>query len=334
MELDTTIHKGSPAKPVIIFIHGLGMDKNFWAEPLETKVFAKNIPMKALAAKKPRPRFITNHHSGFNIGRRRMNAGVTVGDIPKKISTVWEVVRERGFHVICWSQRRPVGPISIAVEELDHIVKQVKRLFPGKPLVFICHSRGGLIARKFIEKNTPEIKALITLSTPHKGSSLSRVEKYISPLYPFLKRVLPERTHGTVSEVMTRAHDLLQGKALKELMPGSHFFKHLKDSPQKNMRYLSFGGNKTKLVTVYRWKKDDDKMYPKPLLEIPDSLIRILPSSVVPPELIPGRGDFMVTAESSVLPWAEEHYNVHANHISIIWNRKVISKTIELLEEM
>lgn len=52
MKLDITIHKGRSDRPVVIFIHGLGMDKYFWTDPANTKVFGKNIPMKVFAAKK------------------------------------------------------------------------------------------------------------------------------------------------------------------------------------------------------------------------------------------------------------------------------------------
>jgi hypothetical protein len=127
-------------------------------------------------------------------------------------------------------------------------------------------------------------------------------------------------------------NDFLESKGLKELLPGSEFFKNLKDSPSRGIAYLSFGGRKTKLLTVYKWKKKDDKMYPVPLFTIPDSLINILPPSIIPDEVIPGRGDFMVTAKSSVLPWAEEHHDLNANHITITWNRKVIARVIEILE--
>ena len=304
----------------MIFIHGLGMDKNFWINPLETKIFAKNVPLKIFAATRPRPCLIQK--------RRKL----TFGNIPGKIDNIRTVLQDKGFNIVSWSQRRPVGPISVAVEELDEIVKLVRHIFPNKSIALIGHSRGGLIARKFMEKKIPGIKALITLSTPHAGSSLSRIGEYLAPLSPLLKRMLPENTHGTISEVIKNANDLIQGNALKELLPGSGFFKNLNDSPLKGVKYISFGGKKTKLLTLYRWKREDNKMYPKPVLTIPDSLIKILPASVCPGELMSGRGDFMVTAESSLLPWAARHYNLTANHISITWNRKAIKSTTEVLE--
>jgi pimeloyl-ACP methyl ester carboxylesterase len=320
VDLDITIHKGEPGKPAVIFIHGLGMDKNIWINPLETKIFAKNIPLKVFAATRPRPASIKS-------GKK-----LTIGIVPKKIDNLWTVLRDKGFNLLCWSQRRPAGPINAALEELDEIMQRAGRLFPDRPLALIGHSRGGLIARKFMEREVPGIKALITLSSPHRGSSLSRIGKRLSPLSAVLKGILPRDMHGTVSAVLKNVTDLLEGSALKELVPGSDFFRELRDSEVDGIIYLSFGGTKTELLTLYKWKKQGDTLYPRPLLVIPDSLIKVLPVSIIPDELCPGKGDFMVTAESSVLPWADRHYDLNVNHISIMWNKTVINRVSELLE--
>ncbi len=325
MDLDITLIKGNTARPVAIFIHGLGVDKGMWIDPLETRIFAKNVPMKYFAAKQPKVCSLTT-------GKKRKK--LTIGDIPKRVDTLWDILKDRGFNLVCWSQKRPAGPISAAVEELEEVMRLVRKTFPGRPAAFIGHSRGGLVARKFMEKGPPEIKALITVSSPHSGSSLALLRKYLRPASSALKVILPENTHGTASEVLKRLRDLIEGDASKELLPGSDFFKNLKDSPAEGISYLSFGGTKTKLLTVYRCEKRDKKLHPKPFLTIPDSLLKVFPASVLPDELKPGKGDFLVSAKSSVLPWALEHYNVPANHISILWNKKVINKTVELLEAM
>ncbi len=319
MEPDVTIHKGESAKPVALFIHGLGVDKNFWVDPLGTRILAGNVPMKTFAARRQRPCLIQK--------RPRLS----FGKMPEKINNIWTVLKDHGFSLVCWSQRRPVGPISPAVEELDEIVRLTTRLFPGQSLALIAHSRGGLIARKFMEEERTGIKALITLASPHAGSSLSRIGQYVAPLLPLLKKMLPKETHGTVSRVIRNIDDLVRGKALKELLPGADFLRNLKDRRLKGVRYVSFGGKKTRLLTLYRWKRQDNRMHPEPLLFIPDSVIRFIPDSICPDELMPGKGDFMVTAESSVLPWAERHYNLNANHISITWNRKAIKVILEAL---
>lgn len=320
MKLDLTIHKGYPDKPVVIFVHGLGVDKKFWTDPAETKVMGGNISMKIFAAVKPEPR---------SMKPGKMN--ISVGDVPEKIDNLWTAVINKGFNAVCWSQSRPVGPINVAVRELEEVLEQVRINFPGKSAAIVGHSRGGLIARKFMERKVPEIKAMITISSPHAGSSLSRFGKYLYPLLPFLKKTLPKDTHGTILTTLKRIHDLIEGNALKELLPDSDFIKNLKDPPSGDILYLSFGGTEAKLLTIYKLKKNDSGLYPKPLLDIPDSLLKRLPASIIPKEIMPGKGDFMVTAESSVLPLAQKHYNLPENHMSISWNKKMIAETLELL---
>jgi len=66
MEFDSTIHKGSADRPVVILIHGLSMDKDIWTDPLGTTMFAKNVPIKIFAARRPKPCFIQNKKSSLS----------------------------------------------------------------------------------------------------------------------------------------------------------------------------------------------------------------------------------------------------------------------------
>jgi len=322
MKLDLSIQRGRIEKPVVIFIHGLGVDKRIMVDPCEAKIFANNVPLKFLAARRPKSRSLQDHKK------------LTIGDIPVTINNLWNALRDKEYNLLCWSQRRPVGPISAAVEELGEVMTITKQTFPCNAIAFIGHSRGGLIARKFMENNCPEIKALITISTPHSGSSLAHLGKYIKPLSSALKVVLPKDARGPASEILKRFNELIEGNATRELLPGSDFLISMKDSPFSGIRYLSFGGTKTQLLTVYRWEQHDDKLFPVPFVTIPNSLLKVFPASVLPDELTAGKGDFMVSSKSAVLPWAEQHYNIPANHISILWNKKMIGKTVELLQKL
>ena len=310
------------AKPVVIFIHGLAVNKDIWINPLDTKIFAENFPLKYIAAEPP------------GTGASPQKRTITTGVIPDRIEGLWSILGDEGYNLVCWSQRRPVGPIALAVDDLRELTEKVKRLFPGRPVALIGHSRGGLIARKFMEEKHPQIKALITIASPHEGSSLSNIGKYLSPLQGVIKNILPRETHGTVAQILKRISDLLEGNVLKELMPGSEFFRKLRDSPSKDINYLSFGGYKTELITIYKWEKGDTGNGPKKLLTIPDSLLKFIPASAVPDEIMPGKGDIMVTAKSSALPWASDHYNLKANHFTILWDKVVIKKTLDVLGEI
>jgi len=318
-KLDIFIHKGQGRKPVAIFIHGLAMDKDIWLEPLETRVIGKSVPLKFIASRKPRP-------------RTEKIKGLTTGRLPPNINIIWDVLRDHGYNLICWSQGRPVGPISVAVGELREVIRIVHDIFGNRSIALIGHSRGGLVARKFMESGDKSIRALITIGTPHKGSTLSRIEKVLVPVANIAKKILPEDTHSTLARIMKSIHDLVSGEALKELMPDAEFFKRLKDRPIRGVRYISFGGKKTELLKIYRWKKTGEFYTPVPLISIPDSVIKRLPSSMVPEELRPGHGDILVTTESSVMPWAEAHFDVRANHFSLLWNRKVINVISEVMK--
>jgi pimeloyl-ACP methyl ester carboxylesterase len=298
------------------------MDKYFWLDPLETRAFAKNVPLRFLAAVKPRP---------VAASRR---SKITIGNIPKKVETLWSNVIAEGFNALCFSQRRPVGPISAAVGDLEEVMATMKKHFKGLPSAFICHSRGGLISRKYMERKCPEIKALITIASPHGGSSLSKIGKYIVPLTKPVKAIVPKNSVSTVSKIVHNLRDLVEGKALKELMPDSYFIQNLRDEPVQGRHYLSFGGMKPGLLRIYRWEKTLDIMKANPVMTIPDSLLKFIPAAAVPDEFRPGKGDFMVTAESAVLPWSSEHYNLQANHFTIAWNKKVIEKTMEVLRKI
>jgi len=322
MEFDTTIHKGRGDRPVVIFIHGMGNDKGIWLDLLNTKMFAQNLSIKIFAARRP------------GSCQEKNKKKLTIGDIPEKIDGLWAALKKREYNLVCWSQNRPVGPISAAVEELKQVMEISRRVFPRKNVAFICHSRGGLVARKLMERRMPEVKALITVATPHDGSSLALLGKYLKPLSSAVKKALPKNTFGSVSNVLRRFNELIEGPAAKELLPGSDFFKELSDAPDGGIRYLSFGGISTRLLTVYKCEIRDRDIYPRPFLLIPDSLIKVLPAAMLPDEITPGKGDIMVSAKSSRLPWAESHYDVSANHLSILWHRGTIAKTVETLEEI
>ncbi|HDK80960.1 MAG TPA: alpha/beta hydrolase [Nitrospirae bacterium] len=317
--LDTVVHKGRDDRPVGIFIHGLGVDRDIWIDPMNTRIFAKNVPLKIFAASKPGPT--------CQYARK-----ISIGTIPERINNLWAALRDDGFSIICWSQGRPAGPISVAAEELGKVVSRAKRIFPGKPIALIGHSRGGLVARKFMERKRAGIKALITISTPHAGSSIALLGKYLKPFSAVLKNVLPKEAHGTVSRAIKNVADLLKGSALKELLPDSVFFENLRDSFQKGVSYLSFGGTEPRFFTVYMCKRTGRGLHPRPLLSIPDSLLKITPSFLITDEITPGKGDGLVSAKSSLMPWSSEHHNIRANHVSIMWDRKVIKSTLGVMK--
>ena len=271
MKLDIASYHGSIDKPAIVFIHGLGMDKNIWVNPSESRILGGMFPLKILLDKKN-----------------------TVENV-EKIQTLFDDLRQRDYSVITWSQKRPAGPIDSAVKELHEIIIEARKM-TNAGIILIGHSRGGLIARKYLFKQDKSVRGLITISTPHKGSSVAKIAKYLSPFVSMINPLVPNGDKGTLSFSIKRILDFLKSRALKELLPDSSFFKSIKDGPIDGVHYGSVGGTKPTLFNLYN-------------MSFPDIFEKVIPENLYPEEMKMGKGDGLVSAESSKIPWSHEHYN-------------------------
>ena len=331
MKLDITIHKGNPDKPAIIFVHGLGMNKNIWVNPDEAKMVGGSLPIKYLLARKPAIEHVPEtEESGIRPSR------LFAGELPQDLKTSFDDLRQLGYTVISWSQKRPVGSIGIAVDELAAIVKTAKRL-SRKGLILIGHSRGGLIARKYLERREGTARGLITLATPHRGSTMAKWVEYISPIASFINPMIRETDRRRVSQSIKRILSFIEGRAIEELLPESAFFQSLAKPDCKKIRCMSFGGTDPKLFTLYRWKVyisgKKRTLKPEPVFSIPGMLEKLIPEKLYPPELKNGYGDGLVSSESSRLPGCKNHYNLRLNHAEILFDKRVRNRIIEAVRE-
>ncbi|MFZ6016373.1 MAG: esterase/lipase family protein [Nitrospirota bacterium] len=291
MNLDIEFHEGSVDKPAIIFIHGLGMDKNIWVNPSNSRILGGMFPLTFILRKRPSM---------------------------KTLKTLFEDLRLKNYTVITWTQERPAGPIDSAVSELKEIVRIANKITRAG-IVLIGHSRGGLIGRKYLLRKDRSIRGLVTISTPHKGSSIARIANYLSPLVSVIGPLFPYGDKGTLSFTIRRVIDFLKSKALKELLPGSYFFRSLKDGPLDGVYYISVGGTDPTLFSLYNFS-------------IPEVLEKLVPKNLYPEEIKKGKGDGLVSAESSRIPWCNEHHNFGFNHAQILFDkdaRDMIIKSIE-----
>ena len=228
MKLDIASHQGSINKPVIVFIHGLGMDKNIWINPSDSRILAGTFPLKILLNRR-----VSQDQSGV-------------------IATLYDDLKQRDYSLITWSQQRPAGPIASVVKELHEIMKAANELSQAG-IILVGHSRGGLIARKYLSatKDT-SVKCLLTISTPHKGSSIAGISRYIAPLVSLIDPFIPAGNRGTRSFAIKRTMEFLKSRALKELLPESPFFLSLEDGPLAWVYYASVGGTNPTLFNISR----------------------------------------------------------------------------------
>ncbi len=61
--------------------------------------------------------------------------------------------------------------------DLEAICQHIDHFIGDHPTAFVCHSMGGLVARRYLQQQRPAsrwVDQVITLGTPHKGSYLAR----------------------------------------------------------------------------------------------------------------------------------------------------------------
>ncbi len=290
MKLDIRFNKGDKDKPLAVFIHGMGMDADFWTDPARARVLGGRYPLSALLEK----------------------------DI--EMQTSYHDLKELGFSVLTWSQSRPAGPIAAAEGELRQILLEHSD-DASKGLLFICHSRGGLVARKYLEAQADTTRAVITLSTPHGGTSLAKWAAFMAPLATVTARVLQNFDRRESDTAFRRILKFLGSSGLKELLPGSDFYRTLKDKKVRDAKYLSVGGTNPDLLRELA-------------LPTPEILAMVVPAKIFPEEMKDGKGDGLVTAASSILSYADEHRDFHLNHASIIFDKKVRDLIIAAAESV
>lgn len=290
MKPESIFHKGDASRPLAVFVHGMGMNMKAWADPASAKILGGKYPLRLLLY-------------GNN-----------------ELITSFEDLRGLGFSLLTWTQSRPVGPMHTAVEELRELLEEHKE-HTGNGIIFICHSRGGLITRKYLEAGPAPLRGLLTLATPHLGTSMARWPVFVSPLTSLMYQLSKGLSRREIDTAFQRILGFLSSSGLRELLPESDFFSGLTDTKKEGARYISVGGTNPDLI--------------RPILPgLPELLARVVPGWIIPEEMKEGMGDGLVTAASSRLPFADEHRDFPVNHAAILFDRRVRDYISEAVASM
>lgn len=320
MDTDTTLVKGDPHKPAVILIHGLGMDKNIWVAPEEARILGGRFPINTLLCKEPPP----------ERSAERGHVKVSPGRAPERLATVFHDLKELGYTIIAYSQKRPSAGLDVAVSELGELIGRHEGYFKAG-IILIGHSRGGLIALKHMAAGDKRISRLVTLATPHKGSRMAQWAVHLSPLMSCINPLLPEAEKGTLAHTVKKISSFLLSKAVRELLPDSPLFQALEKVTMDGVPCLSICGSDPTFFTVYSTYYEElwehgGKSYisrPEKLFSIPELLEKIVPEKLFPEEMKSGLGDGLVSLESARPPYAGEHFAFNVNHAGILFDEGV-----------
>jgi pimeloyl-ACP methyl ester carboxylesterase len=279
MKIETIFHRGRRDGPLLIFIHGMGTDLRIWNDPKEVKILGGLYPLKAMF-----------HNS---------DGGMT---------TLFSDFKELGCSVLSWSQSRPVGPLEIALGELDALIKEYES-YTSRGIVLIGHSKGGLIGRRYVEKKGEAVRGLITIATPHHGTTMARWSVLLSPAAASLHKLFGDQGSG-LKKAVKRILGFFSSEGIRELLPDSLLYRELENKGRKDVLYMSIGGTSPDLIRFAN-------------ISILELFSKIAPERAIPEEMKTGLGDGLVSAASSVLPYADHHYNFKRNHLSLLFAKEV-----------
>ena len=336
MKLDTTLIRGDMDKPAVVFIHGLGMDKGIWVSPDTSRILGGKFPIHFLVSTKPAPEIWKTDNPG-EISKR-----LFFGKPPQHLTTLFHDFREWGYTVIAWSQKRPAAEIAVAVSELKEVVSTHQE-YCRSGIILVGHSRGGLVARNYLKYDEAKgIRGIITLATPHQGSKMAYWVKHAGPLIILIDSLISDSEKGTVTYAVKRVFDFLKSKAVRELLPDSPFFRSCDEGPLHGVYYLSFGGSNPTLFSVYRrimertqvrdqerWRVREQRIF-----SVPDAFERFIPKRLFPDEMKKGKGDGLVSVESSRIPWADDHHTFDVNHAAILFSERVRHKVLDAVRRL
>ena len=333
-----------PGKPWVICIHGLGMSEKSWTDPCSESLMDGRLSFDFLLTDLDHPPSaktweVSMGRSFFLSTPLRLRRPLP--------DSFWQFLGKEGWGLIAWSQKKPRGSISFALKELQAILKELPL---REPVVFLAHSRGGLVARKYLQERLSgwqRIKALILLGTPHHGSQIAAwaislgkggLASFTTKIVLSVLKFIPfPRPDGLSSLSFRSLQSYLRNPAFAELSPNSLLIREMNrlESVEKENQipYFNFIGLQTTYLRIYR----QINFGPRPMVPVfslLDGLEKIFPHSLLPPELRQGRGDGQVSGKSAHLPWASYNQTFPLNHAQLLVAPSVQNRVRQILEEL
>ncbi len=271
---DLTVSAGRYDAPIVLLIHGIGGNVQHWTDPVglnpnDTWLFdlsATPTQRRGLAMSPPYQR--------------------------DQITPWGDFLRGQEISWVTWSQAQANDRIEYAVAEAVRVLSALEQgvFAPYRddvainggtvpPLIILCHSRGGLVARGALKQvggvGVPHLVRVITLCTPHQGSYMPQLaaayngllkneldfstlgDNLPGPLRAMFERRLESGVASLANQVRNAlSHSfgtLAQSPGFDELAPDSAMLRALMDGeqPLPGVEYVAFGGSQPTFVHFY-----------------------------------------------------------------------------------
>jgi hypothetical protein len=341
---------GTGGKPIIVLLHGCGADTRDW-----TNMEWRNLHFDTSAPLPPDTVVGTFIYPAVGY----FSWPPSTDPLLPSITNFNRFLNDHHFQTVTYNQIDNDGPLSRPVLELAAIMR-VLHSFPGlaeRQFVLLCHSRGGLLARKFLKDNKdhPEavgrITKVIMLHSPNHGSlwgnQVTALGRPIVTMAEALDAAVNEILPGTGPVVTGMLAPLIESTttpAFIEMCVGGPFITDLEngETPLPGVEYHTFGG------TSVLFSRLIDRVYTASSAAPVWGRFTHVVTSVQNPRISPvftafppvngsaettaGLGDFLVSDASSRLSFENSHRTNPVNHASVMWDPDVHQQVLDLLE--
>jgi pimeloyl-ACP methyl ester carboxylesterase len=258
-----------------------------------------------------------------------------------------QILQDNGFPTATYGQVDSTGRIEHAEAELEVVVNTLSQPpisvtgLPAKELVILCHSRGGLLTRKFLKDHAdlvPNLSKVITIDSPHQGSELANLARSLGDAIA----AFPNPIRSLIEQALGDFATLVEKPAWQELSIGSAFLQELQkgEAALPGVQYFTFGGISVKVTRVLSWVYTLGSAIPQwhwppfhhviTMVEVP--LVSPVCNSLPPfcDEITNGKGDILTADARCRLPFAVHRTNA-INHAECLFDAGLQAQVLAIL---
>jgi pimeloyl-ACP methyl ester carboxylesterase len=327
-----------PTFPIVLLLHGGGGDINHMSNPTISPGVQFDVDFAPAAV------IDRDWHGYPNVGIW----GVSVSP-PNNTIGLQGAIAQFGYTALNYAQVGPNDTINLPAVEIDAVVRAVLARFSNKRVVFVCHSRGGLLARYFLQRNRNDLNVLsrlagiVTLHTPHQGSQVADVAVNV---HNRIVQLEGDPNNAPYAFILNFLDGFVNNSCIPELEPSSPFLTNLQAGEAVPLKVAipihTFGGTNPRLLSVFvsifdamsavpqwHWPPFHWTTYQADLINLLDGT----PVAQICPEETVG-GDVLVTDARSHLNGEASHHTHSVNHANALNNAAIQSDVCSVLATM
>ncbi len=351
----------NPDIPVVILLHGTRGGIYDMSDPATSPGFALDITAPIVGT------MDRGFHSYPNVGFWGFNGDAPLSPVPDG----WQpFLISQGYLTLNYAQVDPTGSLaapvnrqaSDPVRQLEFIVQNVQKTFPGRRISFVTHSRGGLLLRAWmanqgLDQIPGQMGTVVQLAAPNQGSNLANIAEDLHASVEILQGLSAVFGIGWLDDPLLQLIDGQVGTPdMADMQTGDNntFLEglasaetsYVKDPP---FALHTFGGTNPTVNRCHLWEFTPGSAWPLltwngsgwqvsfdwvtwdaglPVRDFAGDLGVL--SGIA--EILPGTGDILVAAESARLPWAALHHVNPVSHAQVLWDTSVQSQGLQVLQ--